>query len=54
MSKPIDFEDQIGFRIKRWDRSKIKAIIKKNQDLYYNESHFIRSAVLQLIRRHGK
>lgn len=47
----IGFEEQIGFKIKTSDRKKIKKIICKNQDKYYNESHFIRCAINQLITK---
>ena len=50
MSK-IDFEETMSFRIKSNERIKIKKIIKKHQDLYFNESHFIRCAIIEKIRR---
>ena len=54
MSSVIGFEEQIGVRIKSSDRNKIKRIVAKHQDLYYNESHFIRCAVLREIRRYER
>lgn len=53
MSTIIDFEEQLGFRIKTLDRKKIKLIVKNNQDLYYNESHFVRCAVIKLLREYS-
>lgn len=49
-SKVIDFEEQMTFKIKSSNRSKIKRIINNNQDLYSSESHFVRAAVNRFLR----
>jgi hypothetical protein len=49
-----DFEESMAFRIKRNERKQIKKIIQKNQDKYYNESHFIRCAINRLIKEETK
>lgn len=54
LKKVIGFEEHMNFMLKSTDRKKIKKIIKNKQDLYNNESTFVRCAVLQLIRRYEK
>jgi len=46
----IDFEDRLGVRIKAEDIKMIKRIVRKNKDMFYNKSHFIRSSILKYIR----
>lgn len=46
----IGFEERTTLRIKRDDLKRINKIVRKNQDLFFNESHFIRCAVLNFMR----
>lgn len=50
----IGFEEMIYARIKSDDRDNMNIIIANNQDKYFNESHFIRCAILKLIREEKK
>ena len=54
LKKVISFEEHMNFMIKSEDRKKIKKIVGRHQDLFYNESHFVRVAVLKLIREYKK
>jgi hypothetical protein len=49
-STVIGFDRQVNFRIRQNDFREITKITNKNQDLFYNESHFIRCAVLKMLR----
>jgi hypothetical protein len=53
-SKVIGFEASVGFRIREIDLKKIEKIVNKNQDLFYNESHFFRASALMLAREFDK
>jgi len=46
----IDFESTLNLRIKNDDKRKIVKVVSKNQDIYFNESHFVRCAILKLLR----
>jgi hypothetical protein len=48
----VDFEERYTIRIKSVDLKFIKKICDKNQDIYFNESHFIRCAILRLSREY--
>lgn len=48
----INFEKLMSFRIKEIDTNKMTRIVNKNQDVYYNESHFVRCAILELMRKY--
>lgn len=42
------------FIIEKAYRRVITQLVKENPEIYYNESHFYRVAVLRLVREHGK
>jgi hypothetical protein len=47
----VSFEDHLNIRIKHEHRKKIAKILNKDDsDLYDSESHFIRCAIIKLIR----
>lgn len=50
----IDFDEFIGFRIKKSEIKKLKKVIKKNKTVYLNLSHFIRCAVIKLLREYDE
>lgn len=46
----VGFDVRINARIKEEDAKKISKVVNKNQDLFYNDSHFIRCAVIKYLR----
>jgi len=49
------FEKSIHFRLKEGEKQRILAIIRqKNEEKYYNLSHFVRCAVIKLIKEEEK
>jgi hypothetical protein len=50
--------DEIGhFRILSDEKLKMQKVIRQNQDIYYNESHFIRCAIIKILKEydsHGR
>ena len=46
----VDFEDMIKVRIKAVDRKAINKVVSKSNDVYDNESHFVRCAIRRLLR----
>jgi len=46
----IGFDETIHIRIIGEEKEKIKKILKKNRDLYFNESHFVRCSIIKLLR----
>ena len=48
----IDFESTLHLRIKNVDKRKIVKVVNKNQDIYFNDSHFVRCAILKLLREY--
>jgi len=46
----IGFDSVIQARLRYSEKKSIKKIINKNRTKYFNESHFIRVAILKLIR----
>jgi len=43
------FSKRLSFRIRSDEIKQVKQILKSNRYKYFNESHFIRCAVLKLI-----
>jgi hypothetical protein len=50
----IFFEEILIFRLKESDKVKINKILKKNQDVYENMSHYIRCCIIQDLRNFDK
>ena len=50
----VFFEEEFHFRIKSDDKVKIQKIVNKNQDLYFNESHLVRCAIIKLLRDYDR
>lgn len=48
------FNDSSQFRIRKTEKKAIKQILRRNKGLYDSESHFIRSAIIRLIKEHRK
>ena len=48
----IGFDETITIRIISEEKEKIKKILKKNRDLYFNESHFVRCSIIKLLREY--
>lgn len=46
----IGFEEIIQARIRPVEKKKILKIIRKNRTKYFNESHFLRVAIIKLIK----
>ncbi len=46
----VFFEDKVDIRIRAEDKIKISLVVNKNQDVFFNESHFVRCAVLKFLR----
>lgn len=46
----IDFDEQINLRIKRDELKHIDKVVKKNRELFFNRSHFIRCAIIRYLR----
>lgn len=46
----VGFEEQVTFKLKNFKRSKMRLIIAANQDLFFNESHFVRCAINKMLR----
>ena len=46
-----NFDETITFRISRDQKKSIERIVKHKDDVYYNLSHFIASAIIKLIRQ---
>jgi hypothetical protein len=44
------FEETIKSRIKKEHIKLIDKIVRKDQEKYYNRSHFIRCAIIKLVR----
>lgn len=50
----VYFDDVTILRVKVEDKKKMKKIIKKNHDIFNNESHFVRCAIIKLLRDYDK
>ena len=50
----IGFDERIIFRLKSEEKSKIMKVMSKNRDIYFNSSHFVRVAVIKLLRDYDK
>lgn len=50
MSSAIGFEERVTIRMKEADLEEIQPIVDAMPEKYFNESHFIRVAVIRLIR----
>lgn len=46
----VFFAETIQARIREYEYKKILKVVKKNRELFDNDSHFIRSAVNTLLR----
>jgi hypothetical protein len=46
----VFFEETFHIRIKAEDKIKINKVVDKNQDIFFNDSHFIRCALIRLLR----
>jgi len=47
---PLSFEKSIGLRISDDDEKRIREIVDRLDERYFNLSHFVRCAVMKLIR----
>lgn len=47
------FEKKTSFNIRKADYRRISRAVKRNYEKYDNESHFIRCAILRLLREEG-
>lgn len=50
----MDFDTSIHVRIRSSDRQAINEIVHQSQDIYDNEGHFIRCAIIKLINADTK
>jgi Arc/MetJ-type ribon-helix-helix transcriptional regulator len=52
----VDFEKRksVSFRVKNDIGSKIENVLKNNQDVYANLSHFVRSSVIRNLKRYDQ
>lgn len=48
------FEDRATFRLTEEQKKAIKEIFEEHQDKYENVSHFVRCAILKLIKEEQK
>ena len=52
--KDFQLDDAASFRVHRKDWVKFRRVVKKNPNIYRNESHFIRAAIIQLLRAYDE
>ncbi len=45
-----NFNSAITLRITKQTEKDIQKIVRKHQDIFYNESHFVRAAVMKEVR----
>jgi Arc/MetJ-type ribon-helix-helix transcriptional regulator len=50
----IFFDDRLSIRIQEEEKKKIERIFKKNQEIFMNESHVIRSAIVKFLREYDR
>lgn len=50
LRKVVGFEEHINFMLTYDVRKKIQKVIKANQDVFFNESHFIRASINRNLR----
>ena len=48
------FDVTTSLRLYQDELIDIKKILRKNRDIYFNQSHFIRCAIIKLINEHKK
>jgi len=52
--KKINFDSSIFVRISKSTKKEIKELVAEHPDLYNNEAHLVRCAVIRLINKHNK
>jgi len=46
-----NFEERVSFRLFSEEKDRINKVLAKNNEKYYNFSHFLRCSVLKLLRK---
>lgn len=50
----IGFDKLLNVRITPDEFSKIKKVVRKNRELFYNTSHFVRASIIKHLRDYDK
>lgn len=50
----IDFDEVVSFRIRADELKMVRKIVRRNRDLFFNVSHFVRASVIKSIRDYDR